>query len=86
MIRAKSFQGDVLSFTMSQSQTFMIVEDADRPNEARIRTTSKLDYETDRHSYSLIITATERGTGLSSNVQVCLSDSRATALWGGGYG
>lgn len=73
IIKAKSFQGDALSFAMSESQIFRIVEVANRPNEVRILSTSRLDYERDRHSYDLVITATERGTGLSSTVQVCMT-------------
>lgn len=71
VIKVKSFQGDAISFSMPRSDVFMIVEKASRPYEARLRTNSKLDYETDRHTYSLVITALERGTGLSSSVQVC---------------
>lgn len=70
IIKAKSFQGDALSFAMSESQIFRLVGSPGRPNEARIRTTSSLDYESDARRHSLVITVTERGTGLSSTVQV----------------
>jgi len=58
---------------MPDSQVFMIVESARRPNEAKIRVTKSLDYETDARSYSLIITATERLTLLSSTARVCIT-------------
>ena len=74
IIQAKSFQGDIIAFSMTDSQYFSIEESANRPNEAKIRLTSKLNYETEDHrSHTLIITARERGSGLSSTAQVKLS-------------
>lgn len=71
MIKAKSFQGDVIAFSMTTSQYFSIEELSNRPNEAKVRLTSKLNYETREHrSHTLILTARERGTGLSSTAQV----------------
>lgn len=56
---------------MTDSQYFSIEESAARPNEAKIRLTSKLNYETEDHrSHTLVITARERGTALSSTAQV----------------
>ena len=74
IIQAKSFQGDIIAFSMTDSQYFSIEESANRPNEAKIRLTSKLNYETEDHrSHTLVITARERGSGLSSTAQVsCL--------------
>lgn len=55
---------------MQDSNIFEIKPVANRPNEAKVRSTTSLDYENDEHSYVVVITATERGTGLSSTVQV----------------
>ncbi|XP_067928117.1 neural-cadherin-like [Watersipora subatra] len=69
-IKAKSFQGDAISFGMIASQIFIIEEVPNTPNEAKIRITTSLDYEMNKRSHMLTITARERGTGLSSTVQL----------------
>ena len=81
IIQAKSFQGDIIAFSMTDSQYFSIEESASRPNEAKIRLTSKLNYETEDHrSHTLVITARERGSGLSSTAQVKLSSRQCSTL------
>lgn len=69
-IKAKSFQGDAIAFTMQDSNAFKISAVPDRPNEAVIRATASLDYESDARVYGLILTATERDTRLSSTALV----------------
>lgn len=69
-IKAKSFQGDALAFTLQGSDLFRIEPLANRPNEARILTTRRLDYETDSDTYTLTVKATERGSGLSQTAVV----------------
>lgn len=72
LVRAKSFQGDAIAFTMAGSQFFEIRPVDGQLNEAKIRTTTIWDYESAAaKSYELVVTATERGTSLSSTAQVC---------------